>query len=224
MYFRQYTFLLLALLMATMCTTIAAAQHTHLNKHLKDSLRTEIEIMFTNDQKYRWMLSFGELDTQKVAAWRVKSDSAKVERMKLVMKHKAGADPAKLDSVARLQDHIDSANFYTLMAIIKNYGFPHRYIAAYKVSIILQHAADGLKDDNFFKILKDEVLDGHMPAGEYANLYDKVQLDQRLPPLYHVIQYYDKQHDQNPYGTPIDLDKTNKAREEIGIPKFKVGK
>ncbi|MBC7554012.1 MAG: hypothetical protein H7257_08535 [Taibaiella sp.] len=86
-------------------------KQARLTNHVKDSLKIEIEQMLADDQKYRWMLEFGEVDSQKINAWKRVDDSAKFTRMKLVMDRKAGIAPAILDSLGDLQSIIDAANF-----------------------------------------------------------------------------------------------------------------
>ncbi len=204
-----------------LCIHAFAQVHPKLSKHEKDSLRNEIETMLANDQKYRWMIMYGELDEQKLADFKKMDEAAKWQRMKDVLKDKVGISKAQKDSLWKFQSQIDSINFLELSAIITKYGFPHKYIEEYKATSMLLHADPQLTTDDFFNMLKGEVKCGNLSPMEYAGVYDRIQLDRKLPELYYVSDYYDTATGKSKPKTPIDLDKTNKAREEIGLEKYK---
>ena len=192
-----------------------------LSKHEKDSLHNEIETMLANDQKYRWMIMYGELDGQKLEAFKKMDEAAKWQRMTDVQKDKIGISKTQKDSLWQLQSQIDSVNFLKLSGIITKYGFPHKYVEEYKATSILLHADPQLMTDNFFRMLIAEVKFGNLSPIGYAGVYDRVQLDRKLPELYYVSNYYDSTTGTSKPKPPLDLDKTNKAREEIGLGKYK---
>ena len=54
------------LISVSVCASAEQTKHAPLSRPQKDSLRNEIEVMDANDQKYRWMIMYGELDEQKI--------------------------------------------------------------------------------------------------------------------------------------------------------------
>ena len=197
------------------------AAHTPLTKALKDSLRNKIETMLANDQKYRWMIMFGETDENKLAELRKRNEADQFKRMKDVRDNKVGISQYAKDSLWQLQGALDSANFIAMAGIIYKYGYPKKYIEAYKVSAIFLHASIHLMTPDFFKTLKEEVLNGNMPGMEYATIYDKQQVNNKLPELYYVLEHFDTKTNTSAIGHPKDLEATNKAREEVGLKKLK---
>ncbi len=191
-----------------------------LTKHLRDSLKTEVEAMLVADQQYRWMLELGETDPVKLAALQNADEPTKMRRIRDVMNNKVGLPQATKDSLERLQDANDAANFTKLSGIIARYGYPHNYIAGYKTGTILSHMSATLLDEQFFSMLKVQVQAGNMEAMEYAGLYDRIQLELHKPELYCVIDHYDTATKKSALSSPTDINATNKAREEIGLRKY----
>ena len=209
------------LLFTTINTFAQNAKHVLLTKALKDSLKNEVEIMLANDQKYSWMIMFGETDDNKLAELRKTNEADQFKRMKDVRDNKVGISQSAKDSLWQLQGALDSANFIEMAGIMYKYGYPKKYIEAFKVSVIFLHASLHLMTPDFFKKLKEEVLDGNMPAMEYATIYDKQQVNNKLPELYYVLEHFDTKTNTSAIGKPKDLEATNKAREEIGLKKLK---
>ncbi len=195
--------------------------HTPLTKALKDSLRNEIEAMLKNDQKYRWMIQFGETDENKLAELRKMSEADQFQRMKAVQDDKVGIAKKAKDSLWQMQAAIDSSNFVKMKGIIYTYGYPKKYMEAYKVSVIFIHARPQWMTADFFRVLKEEVMNGNMPAFEYAAIYDRMQIENKLPELYYVSEHYDAKTGKSAIGKPLNMEATNKAREEIGLKKWK---
>ncbi|MFI5195454.1 MAG: hypothetical protein ACHQD8_00055 [Chitinophagales bacterium] len=196
-------------------------EHIPLTKHLKDSLRKEVETMLVNDQKYRWMLMFGELDEKKLAEMRKLPEGDQWKRMKQVQDNKVGISEHQKDSLWQLQGAIDSVNFIKMSGIVRRYGFPKKYVEVYKASAIFLHSPVQFLTDDFFKVLMQEVKNNNMPGLEYATIYDKAQLNNKLPELYYVCEHYDPTTKTSHIRQPKDLEATNRAREEIGLKKIK---
>jgi hypothetical protein len=196
-------------------------KHTRLSKAQKKSLSTELVTMCANDQKYRWMLTFGELDEQKVLAFRKMDEKEQFARMKAVQQNKAGISQLQKDSLWQLQAQIDSLNFISVSEIISNYGYPKKWQDADNVSTILLHSPLRLIDDKFMKMLLQEVKNGKMPGIDYASIYDKIQIERKLPELYYVSEHFDSATKTFAIGKPADLAATNSARAEIGLEKIK---
>ncbi len=193
----------------------SAQQHRPLNKARKDSIRHEITRMIADDQRYRWMIMFGELDDTRIAAMRQWDETAQWKRIKDAMKDRVGISRAQKDSLEQLQDRIDSANIVALTGIIRTYGYPKKYVQDGDVALMLLHTPLSLIDSNFFPMLMAEVKNGNMPGIEYAEVFDKIQLVRRQPELYFVMEHKDKP------TSPADLDATNNARKELGLPPLK---
>jgi len=198
---------------AMLCNAATAQNAVRLkpSKSQEDSLRNEIKTMLTDDQKYRWMLMFGELDAQKLAELRKLPDAEQFKRMRDVQRNKVGLTQAQKDSVGALQDALDLASFTKLTGIIRSFGFPNGYVEAYEASTILLHTPPARLTSEYFAMLMDEVKAGNLPAKEYAIVYDRSLVEQNHPPLY------------GEYGTdkPVNIEETNKARAEIGLKKYK---
>lgn len=211
---------LIGIFFISLCLSVhchAQAPVKKLSRHQKDSLKKELETILINDQKYRWMLMYGEIDERKIAEYQQMGEAAKFKRMMQVQKNQIGISQLQKDSLWSLQNPIDSVNFVTVLAIIKQFGFPHRYIEPYKVSTIIMHASPALKNDDFFKCLMAEVSKGNLPGIEYARIYDNYLYGQRRDPLYYVDGVDD---DGNPI-IPKNKVETNKARVAIGLKPLK---
>ena len=203
---------------------IAGAQttpHPKLTKALKDSLKTEIDAMMVADQKYRWMLQLGEMDDTKLQALKKMSDEDMGKRMRDVMHNKVGISAVQKDSLGQLQSIIDTVNFIKMTAIIYKFGYPKKYVSSYTPTTILGHAANGLVTADLFKVLREEVRNKNMPPYEYAELYDMVQLHNKQPELYYVIEHGNPKSNSSEIWKPKDLEATNKARREIGLKEIK---
>ena len=205
----------------TTCASAQPATHMPLTKALKDSLRQEIETMVANDQRYRWILMFAETDERKLADLKKLPQNEQSKRIKDVLDHKIRLSARVNDSLGQLQDAIDSANFTEVCGIIYKYGYPKKYVDVAKVSVLLMHANPRWMTSDIFKTLKEEVINGNMPAFEYATIYDRTQLGLKLPELYYVMEHYDAKTGTSAIGKPLDIDATNKAREEIGLKRIK---
>ncbi len=211
-----------AILLLTATPSLAqGVKRTQLSKAEKERLTTELETLCANDQKYRWMLTFGELDEQKVQAFRKMDQKEQFTRMKAVQQNKAGISQSQKDSLWRLQAQIDSVNFTRVSEIISNYGYPQKWEDADNISTILLHSPLHMVDDRLFEMLLREVKEGNMPGMDYATMYDKIQIERKLPELYYVTEHFDAATKTFAIGKPADLAATNRARQEIGLKKIK---
>ncbi len=195
--------------------------HKHLTQQLKDSLKTEIERMLSEDQKYRWMLEYAEVDDKKIDSIKKLDDSCRLRVIYDVQKHHKFLPLRIVDSIEKLQEKIDSINLKKLSGIIKTYGFPHKYVPIYYGIIILNHVDVGLVTDEFIELLRQEVRCGNLTPIEFANFYDRLQLGKKLPELYYVLEHYNPITQKTELHTPKDIDATNKARADIGLKKIK---
>lgn len=98
--------------------------HLYPTKKQKDSLGKVLDKLIYSDQQYRWMISFGELDEQKIAEFRKMTGDEILERMIAARSNKIGISKFKKDSLTKIQEEIDSSNFSTLIGLIYNFGYP----------------------------------------------------------------------------------------------------
>lgn len=176
----------------------------------KDSLKQEVDAMLTDDQKFRWMIMFGTLDDKEISVYKALDNSAKMKRITDARQNIVGISQTQKDSIGKLQAAIDSINFIKVYGIIKEFGFPYKYIPSYRITTILLHASPRWTTPDFFSLLLDEVKAERLEAIEYARVYDRMQLEKKLDQLY--FEY-------NP-GTPKNIDETNRARKEIGLKEY----
>jgi len=193
-------------------------KYPKLTRHQKDSLKQEIKAMAAEDQKYRWMVMFGEMDSAKLAGLRQMPEKDKWQRMKDVLANKTGISRIQKDSLNNLQQHIDTTNMRKIIAIINNNGFP-TYIEPWEVTIFFLHLPE-LLDDGHINMLKELTKKGKVSAEEFALIYDRRQIGKHLPELYCVAPHLDTVTGKSAYSIPLNLDETNKARAEIGMKKY----
>ncbi len=216
---RLYTLIAILLLLATQAVA-QAQQHNFPTKKQKDSLGKVLDAMIKSDQQYRWMISFGEFDQQKIEELRRMTGDEMLAYMVEVKQGRKGMSKMQRDSLVALQERIDSTNFLTLLGIIRQFGYPHGYFDAGDVTTILIHSEKQI-DEPILAYLIQEVQHGCMPGMEYAVLYDGIRLRQKLPEKYFVIAHYDSVTRQSRIGTPANIDATNKVRKEIGLRKLR---
>ena len=177
--------------------------------------------MLILDQKYRWMIMLGELDENKLKELKTLNDNDKSTRFRNVLDNKTGISQFQKDSLGLLQSEIDNTNFTNLSNIIHKYGYPKKYIKSYKISTIFLHSDPHLMSDSFLNVLFDEVKNKNMPALDYAIIYDKVQLENKYPERYYVLEHFNPLTHTSECNKPGDIAVTNKARKEIGLKKIR---
>lgn len=205
----------------TLVITVSFARevkHPKLTSHQKDSLKKEIKAMMAEDQKYRWMVMLGEMDSAKLAGFRMMPEKDKWQRMKDVRMNKTGISKNQKDSLDNLQQHIDTANIRKIIAIIDSYGFPS-YIEPWEVTTFFLHLPE-LLDDSHINMLKDLIKKGKVSAEEFAMIYDRRRTGKNLPELYYVQPHLDTITGKYIYLKPLNLAETNKARAEIGMKEY----
>lgn len=215
---RFYTLIAVLLLLAT--HTVAQLHH-YPSKKQKDSLAQVLDAMIKNDQQYRWMISFGEFDQHKIEELRRMTSDEMLAYMVEARQGKKGMSKKQRDSLVAIQEHIDSVIFLTMLGIIRQFGYPHGYFDAGDVTTILIHSEKRI-DEPMLAYLLQEVKHGCMPGMEYAVLYDGIQLRQKQPEKYYVIQHYDSVTKQSRITTPPNIDATNRFRKEVGLRKLKL--
>jgi sulfur transfer protein SufE len=197
----------------------------------KKEIIKELDGMGELDQKYRMIISAGTLDTSLLNEYK---ELMKEGDIKKVMNFKAKGykiEKQQLDSLWKLQHTIDFDNYKKLKAIIQKYGYPSgKRLGIYNDMLAphLVHPPIEVKPviylDEMRTLLLVEVKNKRMNAKAYAQFYDNIKHKiLREPQLYGMNRSF------NPITKSIDLpeignlEKANKAREEIGLPALKEG-
>jgi hypothetical protein len=184
----------------------------HLSKNQKDSIRNVMNKIGEDDQKYRWQLMLGELDSIKLDSLKKLPDTVKWNRIKKVFNGEIVFKSA--DSIWKLQNKIDSINILKFVEIINKYGYPsYKRIRSSTSEYLSLHMASSKEFDLYIQIFKEQLLKGNMPPNEFATWYDRCQLSMKKKQLYGE---YDK---RNPCLE--DLLFTNSERKKIGLKKLK---
>lgn len=215
---------------------ISTAQEIKLKKETTPSelelLKQVFKEISITDQLYRAPLSSETLDTILLAKIDSVFDNHGVEEgfqyrtsLNLSLSEKVK------DSLWQLQHQIDFKNHQILRGIFSNYGFIPKEIIEehnYVQILLLMHPP---KDwdvtiylEKYSKLLMPEVKAGRMPAKTYANFYDNMKAKiLRLPQLYGTNKQFDPAEQKVLPPIIENLEKTNRARKEIGLPILKDG-
>lgn len=199
-------------------TQLAYAQ---VDKKTKIQLKLEIERMYQADQKYRWQLMYGELDTLKLDSLKKLSDKEKYTIWFKMNTPNYGLTKAQADSIKILQNKIDSVNLKRLEEITLTYGWPGEWLIDNdQASIFLLHSPEKYKLE-MFPILKEEVKKKHIKPLEVAQIYDRMLLDRKETQLYGTFTHANPTTGQSDPPIIEDIDKTNTARKDLGLKKLK---
>ncbi len=181
-----------------------------LDKISRRAVKQELDSISVSDQKYRWELMLGELNVRKLDSLKKIPKSAFWNRVQKVGRHEIGFSKFTSDSLWILQKHLDSINVERFTALIIKYGYPsYKRTGSYTSATISLHL---MGENNFIKFLpifKSELEKGNMPAGEYAQWYDRNQLIQNKKQLYGEYDVI------NPCVENLEL--TNIERKKIGL-------
>ena len=234
---------LTALLVLTLClqTSSMMAQRTteaipksknELSETDQQIIRLRLDAMLEKDQQFRTYLSLNTTDEKKVAEYEKLSET---EQMKTMFQSKKKKDklPEEVEKVLwEFQRRNDRQNLAELSAIIKEFGYPgpHRIgMERDRVLALLLHppvGRDEVEDHTkeMCKLLLPEVKAGRMEAESYAKYVDNMRGKiLRLPQLYGTNKQFDRATGKIRPGLIEDLEATNQARREIGMPELKEG-
>lgn len=197
-----------------------------------EHLRKEVIAMQELDQKYRSILALGTLDEELLAKSREMKKNASA-RDYLVFKSNIEKDlsQSQIDSLNTLQHELDFKNYKRLKEIIRDYGYP----SPERIGVdqdhafpILLHPPIAVDPQEYFdemsEILFAETIAKRMDAQYYALFYDNIKAKVlKQPQLYGTNRLFDPST-RRP-GLPIigNIEETNKARAEIGLPALNEG-
>jgi hypothetical protein len=181
-----------------------------LSKSTQKKLRQKLELMSIDDQKYRWELMLGELDKHKLDSLKNLAKPEFWSRVKKVQLHEVGFNKSTYDSLWTLQNTLDSINIEKFTKIINDYGYPSlERTNSLVASVISIHLIGENKFVKFLPIFRNELKKGNMPPSEFAEWYDRNQLDQNKKQLYGAYDI------MNPCVE--NLETTNIERAKIGL-------
>lgn len=202
-----------------------------LNDSDKKYLETELKKMLGKDQKYRSIISLGTLNDSLLAIdEKLRGEEAIQEYITFTKSIEKTLTDKQTDSLWNLQHQADYDNYLKLKAIIKKYGYPSKSRISDDVDVfpILLHPPVEIEPEQYLNemtaLLKPEVIAKRMSGKFYAMFYDNIKEKVLNEP-----QLYGTNRAFNPetmtFGAPIivDLEKTNKARKQIGLPELKEG-
>lgn len=219
-----------------MCVSMIFGQSTPLKKSISTSEKVLIQKIFEEmsitDQLYRNKLAKGTLDETISAKIDSVYNNEGVQAGYIYEKSLNLSLPkAVKDSLWELQAALDLQNHLTLKGLWATYGYIPKEVIKEKQYIqflILTHPP---KDwdvptylQDYSELLIAEVKAGRMPAMSYASFYDNMKAKiLREPQLYGTNQVFSSK--TNTILPPViqDLEKTNLARQEIGLPILKKG-
>ncbi len=191
-----------------------------------------IQEISEKDHLYRGKISNGTLDENIIAQMDSAYEAGGVEAyFKYKQSLNLSLDKTIKDSLWQLQHRIDYENHLCLRGIFDTYGFlPKEFLGKldYVPILILMHPP---KDwdipqylEDYSKLLKPEVIAGRMPAKTYATFVDNIKGKiLRQPQLYGTNMQYDSKTQKVLPPIIADLQESNAARQEIGLPLLKSG-
>lgn len=126
---------------------------------------------------------------------------------------KIGLTQGDLEKVYASMNALDSVNYRKLMALVEQHGYPDRRTLTKRNAnaLMVMNLHYIWHEKEYAPILKRAVLNGKWPALNYVRYYDRCRLADGGYVLY-ATEYL------APWKCIEDLEKTNEAREEIGLP------
>lgn len=198
----------------------------------KAYLLGEIERILEADQRYRGAISLGTLNDSILADDAEKRETLSVEEYIQYQRALQLELPKSVeDSLWVLQHQLDNANHQAFLEIVKTYGYPSPErlgVENDQLFTILLHPPTDQEIPQFLEkmqaLLLPEVRSGRMPARMYASFYDNIKAKVlNEPQLYGTNKSFDPQ--TMSMGPPDieDIEVTNAARAEIGLPPLEEG-
>ena len=182
------------------------------------------------DQQFRGYLSHGTTDDEKIAQFDKLSETEQMKAVFAKDKDKLPEETRKL--LFQFQRKNDKENLAEFISIVKEFGYPSaKRIGAKKsrVQILLLHPPvefDEIEShtEKMCKLLLPEVKAGRMEPKTYAAFVDNQRGKiLRLPQLYGTNKQFNRAAGKILPPIIEDLEASNRARREIGMPELKEG-
>ncbi|MFK7821833.1 MAG: hypothetical protein AB8G99_24250 [Planctomycetaceae bacterium] len=208
---------------------IATADTKALSKTDQRIIRSRIDQILERDQQFRSYLSFGTTDDAEIE--RLNQLDTKAMLVEMASK-KRQLSPEVQSLLQQLQLKNDKQNYADFYDIVREHGYPSPKRIGVKhdrLFVLLLHPpcpAEEIEDhiDHMSKLLLPEVQSGRMKGKMFATFVDNMRGKiLRQPQLYGTNQQFDRKTGTILPPVIVDLDKTNIAREELGMPALKPG-
>jgi hypothetical protein len=187
----------------------------------KELLKTEIQRMLKDDQKYRLLISYGTLSQRTVDSI---GNLTNDEQMKFAMSNKKKLNKNISDSLWTMQNKIDMDNIIALENIVLKYGWPSDKRLGDKVSVegLLFHTPT-IKIASMESLLLKEVKEKRMDPKQYGMFVDNMRLKHGKRQLYGTNIEFSRELMKEIPPIVDNIEITNKARIEIGLEILKEG-
>ncbi len=207
---------LLVLMLA--CIGCSSAQ-SRASEWSPDQYHAALDEIIESDQRYRTAISWGTTDPEELARLEALDDDARMAEH--VRRNEEGIklDPETEEVFWGMQNLIDQSNTKKLMQLIDEHGWPTDETAgegyASPVPVLIHMAMEDM--EWVLPKLYTEVIEGRMEPGPYSMIYDRKQQHDGKPQLYGKMQAFDSKTMSVLPPAIVDIDETNRAREEIGM-------
>lgn len=220
------------ILIICLCSENIIAQKYDLDSLQKIEILKQIEEIYEKDQLYRSIISLGNDDPNIIKKDKELSQTASLE---VYIAFKKGVEKtlseSQIDSLWKLQHVYDFENYKAFIDLLNNYGYPSSErlsVKEDKLFLVLLHPPVEIEPDVYLKnmaeVLKPEVLEGRMEAKLFATFYDNIKAKiLKEPQLYGTNKSFDPSTMQMASPSIQNIDSTNKARLEIGLPALEKG-
>jgi hypothetical protein len=200
-----------------------------LTEHEQELLALRIDLILQKDQQFRSYLSFGTMNEEEIKRVNRLDAQGQLQAMADKKSELSSEIKALLNQLQKKNDIENYAEFYD---IVRTYGYPSPERLGRsedRLFVLLLHPPVEQRQINahtreLCKLLLPEVKAGRMEPKSYALFVDNMRGKiQRRPQLYGTNQQFDQAT-----GTILppqieDVQKSNRARREIGLPELKEG-
>jgi len=228
---KQTVIVILLLIVVLACKSTQQQIKIDLTEVQKKEIISQLDEMGELDQKYRLIMGAGSLDKSLIDEYTKLMKAGDIKAVMTYMAKGYKIEKQQLDSLWQLQHTIDFDNYKKLKSIIQKYGYPSDKrlgIDKDMLAPLLVHPPIEIKPEIYLEemrtLLLVEVKTKRMDAEDYAKFYDNI-----MHKILRKPQLYGMNGSFNPVTQSIDLpeignlEKTNKARAEIGLSALKEG-
>ena len=185
-----------------------------LDKSTRILLKSKMDSISVDDQKYRLQLMLGELDKHKLDSLNKLPFNSFWDRVNKVGRKEVGFSRQISDSLWNIQNRLDSLNAIKFIEIINKYGYPsYKRTKSYTSSTISLHLIGKLYFDRLLPLFTSEQQKGNMPSDEFARWFDRNNLVSGKKQLFG--EYNSK------YPCVDNIIETNSERKKIGLKPLK---
>ncbi|GAB4552286.1 MAG: hypothetical protein Tsb0013_14560 [Phycisphaerales bacterium] len=203
-------------LIATGC----ASSETGARTRDEAAYRTSLESILADDQRYRSAIAWGTTDEAELERLRNLDMQRALEERTQRRAAGIALDPALEDELMAKQIELDILNTQRLIDLIQRYGWPTEATVGTDfpnpTPVLIHMRPEDV--DRVLPLLRRETLEGRMPPKQYAMIVDRKRQHDGQPQLYGTAQAFDPETRTILAPAIVDIDATNRARAEIGLP------